>query len=86
MSSPSDQTCTGCRRAKTPADFWRRNKDHLTCNQCAERLRVRKAAKAAERNAQKMVSGRMRQVDLGGTRKVVVRQPAVKQQSVAQGG
>lgn len=47
---------------------------------------MRKAAKAAERNAQKMVSGRMRQVDLGGTRKVVVRQPAVKQQSVAQGG
>ncbi|KAK3068547.1 hypothetical protein LTR53_013790 [Teratosphaeriaceae sp. CCFEE 6253] len=49
MSEP--QTCTGCRKQKPGEDFWRRKRNNLTCNQCSERLKIRKAAMAAAREA-----------------------------------
>ncbi|RMX77277.1 hypothetical protein D0869_10017 [Hortaea werneckii] len=49
------QTCTGCRKQKSPEDFWRYNRTNLTCNACSERHRTRKAktaAAAAQQNQQ----------------------------------
>ncbi|KAK3631949.1 hypothetical protein LTR56_012423 [Elasticomyces elasticus] len=52
------QTCTGCRKQKTPEEFWRRNRNNLTCNQCSERLRIRKAQVAAARKAKLQGGGK----------------------------
>jgi len=74
MAEP--QTCTGCRKQKAGEEFWRRNRTNLTCNQCSERLRTRKAEVAA----QKAAKGGGQAIDQGQQPQQPQQQPFAGQQ------